>query len=125
MEKSDIIKLIDERLKLCNIQVPIEETFDYSNCGDEVKCKLFVKLVDGNWKNGIYVIKISNPHVPPNHYDLLFAINTDGCPICIPVPIAGKLFGTKINPMECRGMISGGVYESIYRKYYEDGKLPF
>lgn len=124
MDKSEIIKLIDERLKLCGLQVPIEETFDYSNCGNHDKCKLFIKLVNGSWRNSIYVRKSSNQYVSDNYYDLLFTIDNNGLPVCIPVPIAEKLFHECINKEDCRSVITGSVYEQIYKLYYEQGKLP-
>jgi len=127
MDKSEIIKLIDERLKLCGIQIPIEETFDYTGVGMVDKCKLFVKLVQGDWRKAIYVRKKNDkPWLSDDYYDLLFAVDEDGAPICIPVPVARKLWNiSSINANECRSCMTGSVYEDIYRKYYEQAKFPF
>jgi hypothetical protein len=58
---------------------------------------------------------------------LLFVVDEDRRPICIPVPLARILFNNKsINQSAChRGVISGYLYEYIYKAYYESGKLPF
>jgi hypothetical protein len=120
----EIKKLIHEELERCGVKVPVEEKFDYSFTGNPDKCKKFVRLVQGDWKRAIYVKKSSNDYHTADYYDLLFAVDTDGAPVCIPVPIANRLFGF-INPMECRTIMTGAVYEDIYRKYYESGQLPF
>jgi len=126
MDEKAIKKLIHEELAKCGIVMPVEETFDYTNTTESNKSKQFVKLVNGHWYNGIYVKKTcSGGNLPENYYDLIFAVNESGIPVCMPVPVAEKLWQEEIIPYKCRSIITGSVYESIYRLYYEKNKIPF
>jgi hypothetical protein len=126
MNKEFVKKLIHEELAKCGIVMPIEETFDYTNIDQPEKTKQFVKLVHGQWQNGIYVKKTcSNDCLPGNYYDLLFTVAESGIPICLPVPVAERLWHENVIPGQCRSIITGQVYESIYRFYYEKNEIPF
>lgn len=126
MDEKAIKKLIHEELAKCGIVIPVEETFDYTNVTDPNKSKEFVRLVNGHWRNGIYVKKTcSHDELPQNYYDLVFAVNESGIPVCIPVPVAERLWQEEIMPQMCRGIITDWVYENIYKIYYEKRELPY
>ena len=125
MNKFDIEKIVWEQLEKCGIKIPVEEKFDYSQVEEKDKCKNFIRLTNGNWTNAIYIKKNGQRYGDEQYFDLLFVINEEGEPICVPVPIARKLFKEDIVPTYCRETISGVLYEYIYRNYYEKISMPF
>ena len=126
MDRKDIEKIIYETLKKCGVRVPVEAKFDYSECEQPAKAMEFVRLINGDWRNAIYVSKNGGEKRGDTQYfDLLYTPNENGEPICIPVPVARKLFNQSINAFYCKYTIPGHVYETIYRHYYEKSQLPF
>ena len=123
-------KIIHEELEKCGIKVPVELKFDYSCItGTEnlSKTKKFIRLCKGNWMNSIYVSKDGERYGDDRYFDLLFVVDENGYPVCIPVPLARTLFNDKsINQSAChRGCMSGYLYEYIYKAYYNKCELPF
>ena len=126
MDKKQIEQIIFETLEKCGVRVPVEAKFDYSECEKPDKCMEFIRLTQGDCRNAIYVGKGGMRDGDSRYYDLLFAPNEAGEPVCIPVPIARKLFNTRyISEVGCGGYMTGRVYEAVYRHYYEQRQLPF
>ena len=125
MDRKVIEQIIYETLKKCGVKVPVEAKFDYSECEEPAKAKEFVRLTNGDWRNAIYVSKDGEKLGDRQYFDLLYIPNENGEPICIPVPVARKLFNQPINAGYCNCTIPGHVYETIYRHYYEKSQLPF
>lgn len=120
-------KVIYEELEKCGIKVPVELKFDYSCIeGTEnlAKTKKFIKLCNGDYRNSMYVKKYGERYGDDRYFDLLFCVDEKGYPVCIPVPIARKLFSCDITNT-FMGQITGGQYEYIYRAYYIEEKIPF
>jgi hypothetical protein len=125
MDKKQIEQIIFETLEKCGVRVPVEAKFDYSGLEQPAKAMEFIRLTQGELSNAIYVSKIGGRDGDSQYFDLLFAVNEQGEPVCIPVPIARKLFNNLIDAFECKGTMSGRVYETIYRHYYQQSQLPF
>lgn len=126
MDKKQIEKIIFETLEKCGIKIPVEQKFDYSCTDMPEKAMEFVRLTGGNWRNSVYVRKFGRRYDDEHYFDLLFVANEKGEPVCLPVPIASKLFNEDIDMRMCKGSLMGGAYEIIYRHYYEEQKsLPF
>lgn len=125
MNEFDIKKIVHEELKKCGIRIPVEETFDYSGLEEPDKCKKFVKLTSGIWRWAIYVQKNGERYGDKQYFDLLFVVDEKGEPVCMPVPIARKLFNEEIKPDYCIHVMPGYIYEYIYKAYYEERELPF
>lgn len=125
MDKKQIEQIVFETLEKCGVRVPVEAKFDYSECEQSAKAMEFVRLTDGDWRNAIYVSKDGERWDDAQYFDLLYIPNENGEPICIPVPIARKLFNQPIGAYSCKGTILGHVYETIYRHYYQQSQLPF
>jgi hypothetical protein len=125
MDKKQIEQIIFETLEKCGVRVPVEAKFDYSGLEQPAKAMEFIRLTQGELSNAIYVSKIGGRDGDSQYFDLLFAVNEQGEPVCIPVPIARKLFNNLIDASECKGTMSGRVYETIYRHYYQQSQLPF
>jgi len=129
MLKPEVREIIFEILEDIGISVPIEKKFDLSECSQKEKVKEFLKITQGDYRNSIYVVKPGSRD-DSYYYDLLFCVNSDGDPICIPVPIARKLFNTPhIESTHCKGIIPGSIYEYIFKHHYEKPdescELPF
>ena len=125
MDRKAIEQIIYEILKKCGVRVPVEAKFDYSECEQPAKAMEFVRLTDGDWRNAIYVSKDGERQGDRQYFDLLYIPNENGEPICIPVPVARKLFNQPINAFYCKCTIQGHIYETIYRHYYQKSQLPF
>ena len=125
MDRKAIEQIIYEILKKCGVRVPVEAKFDYSECEQPAKAMEFVRLTDGDWRNAIYVSKDGERQGDRQYFDLLYIPNENGEPICIPVPVARKLFNQPINAFYCKCTIPGHIYETIYRHYYQKSQLPF
>ena len=130
MSISDVRKIVHAELEAAGIHVPVELKFDYSfisGAENVAKTKRFIKLCDGDYRNSIYVQKLGERYGDEDYFDLLFVVDEKGRPICIPVPLARKLFGCEIKST-WMGQLSRGQYEYIYKAYYEnknDNDLPF
>lgn len=118
-------RLIQDELEKCGIRVPIEEKFDYSQFDKPEILKKFVKLCYGDWRHAIYIKKNGERYGDNQYFDLLFQVDKNSYPICIPVPIARKLFNEEISANSCVDTMKGSTYEKIYRYYYENRELPF
>lgn len=123
-------KIVHEELEKCGVSVPVELKFDYSciqGAENVEKTKKFVKLCNGNWRNAIYVTKNGERYGDYQFFDLLFVVDENDAPICLPVPLARVLFSeSDINPVCCHDVIKGMTYEYIYRKFYNSkDELPF
>jgi hypothetical protein len=125
MDRKAIEQIIYETLEKCGVRVPVEAKFDYSECEQPAKAMEFVRLTDGDWRNAIYVSKDGERRGDAQYFDLLYIPNENGEPICIPVPVARKLFNQPIGAYPCKWTIPGHVYETIYRHYYQQSQLPF
>ena len=125
MDRKDIEQIIYETLKKCGVRVPVEAKFDYSECEQPAKAMEFVRLTNGDWRNAIYVSKYGERYGDVQYFDLLYIPNENGEPVCIPVPVARKLFNQPINAFYCECTIPGRIYETIYRHYYLKSQLPF
>jgi hypothetical protein len=121
----EIRRLIQDELEKCGVVVPVEEKFDYSGFDKPDLMKQFIKLCNGNWRHTIYVKKYGQRYDDEQYFDLLFVVNDFGHPICIPVPLARKLFNEEIGSAFCLDMIKGYTYELIYKYYYTAQDLPF
>lgn len=120
-------KIVHEELEKCGVKIPIELKFDLSiivGTENVAKTKRFLQLCDGNYLNSMYVKKSGERCGDTQYFDLLFCVDERGYPVCIPVPIARKLFGREIQ-ITYMGQLTGGQYEYIYRAYYNQDELPF
>jgi hypothetical protein len=130
MTIQDLKKIIHEEMEKAGIKVPVEEKFDYSCIQGEEnvrKTREFIRLCDGKLCNTTYVSKPGARDGDYHYFDLLFVVNEKGYPICLPVPLARKLFNVgMIQSPDCRSVIQGTLYEYIYKLYYEWKRgLPF
>lgn len=129
MSISEIRKIVHAELEAAGVPVPVELKFDYtfiSGAENVAKTKKFIKLCDGKVSNTLYVSKMGERCGDYQYFDLLFVADEKGRPVCIPVPLARKLFGQEIKTNHCCGALTGGVYEYIYKAYYESkDELPF
>jgi hypothetical protein len=113
-------KEIIEILRASGVNVPVEQEFDLSGIEKPEIVREFIRLTGGDWKKSIYISKNGGPR-DLWHYDLLFAIHESGRPVCIPVPIARKIFNN-FSPCKVVGtipVIPGDLYERIYAAYYK------
>lgn len=126
MDRKQIEQIIFETLEKCGVEIPAEAKFDYSECEKPDKAMEFIRLIQGDLRNAIYIEKGGIEENDSQYYDLLFVLNKDGEPICIPVPVARKLFNTRyISEVGCGGCMTGQTYETVYRHYYEQRQVPF
>jgi len=126
MDRKNIEQIIYETLKKCGVRVPVEAKFDYSECEQPAKAMEFVRLTNGDWRNAIYVSKNGGEkRGDAQYFDLLYIPNESGEPVCIPVPVARKLFNQPINAFYCNCTIPGRVYETIYKHYYKQALKAF
>jgi hypothetical protein len=121
----ELRRLIQNELEKCGVKVPAEEKFDYSGFDKPDLLRNFIKICNGYWKNSIYVRKYGQRYEDTQYFDLLFVVNEFGHPNCIPIPIARKLFNEEIVPEDCLHIMSGSIYEYIYKVYYVNEDLPF
>lgn len=122
MTINDVRKIVHAELEAAGIQVPIELKFDYSfitNTDFVEKTKKFIKICNGDLRNCIYVSKVGTRYDDLHYFDLLFVVDESGDPICLPIPLARRLFNVgSIQSYQVKGVIQGEVYEHIYRHYY-------
>jgi hypothetical protein len=117
MTKAEVIELLES----AGVKIPLEKKFDLTGVEKPEIVMEFIRLTDGDWRNAIYVSKQGSRYDDPFYFDLLYAIHESGRPVCIPVPIARKVF----NDLELREIghdipvISGSMYERIYAAYYK------
>jgi len=120
-------KVIHEELEKCGIKIPVELKFDLSiieGTENVAKTKQFLKLCNGDYRNSVYVKKFGERDGDDRYFDLLFCVGEDGTPVCIPIPIARRLFDCKIESTYF-GQITGVQYEYIYKAFYNNTELPF
>jgi hypothetical protein len=120
-------KIIHEELEKCGVKIPIELKFDLSiisGAENVAKTKRFLQLCNGDYRNSMYVKKIGERYSDDRYFDLLFCVDEKGYPVCIPVPLARKLFGCDIKSTYF-GQITGGQYEYIYKTFYSQDELPY
>jgi hypothetical protein len=132
MSVNDIRMIVHAEMEAMGIPVPVELKFDYSfieGAENVAKTKKFIKLCNGNLSNCLYVSKAGARYDDPYYFDLLFVVDENGRPFCLPIPLARRLFGVgMIQSCDTKGVIQGYMYEYIYKAYYEhknDGDLPF
>ena len=75
-------------------------------------------LVDGNWRNAVYIQSCSTQdcHLNTPCLGHLFTADRDGAPVVIPIELFQWLTGEQIDPSECRSHISRLDFENMYRR---------
>jgi hypothetical protein len=120
-------KIIHEDLEKCGVKIPVELKFDLSiisGAENIAKTKKFLQLCNGDYRNSMYVKKCGERNGDYRYFDLLFCVDKNGWPVCIPVPVARKLFNCDITNTY-RAQITGGQYEYIYKAFYNKDELPY
>jgi hypothetical protein len=119
-------KIIHEELEKCGVKIPVELKFDLTWVKAEYlpKTKEFLRLCSGDYRNSVYVRKSGERNGDDRYFDLLFCVDKNGWPVCIPVPMARKLFGCDIKSTYF-GQITSGQYEYIYKTFYSQDELPY
>lgn len=76
----------------------------------------FLTACRGNWRNACFIsCGVRKCHSPCSGY--LMSADADGKPVLIPAAEYERLTAQRIDPMECRGILSRSAFEDIYALY--------
>lgn len=77
----------------------------------------FLNLIDGSWRNAIYVECRSCPYDQCECGDHLLAIDYDGTPLLYPVNRFCHETGESIDKAECAAILQRSSFEQLYRRW--------
>ena len=125
MNNQEVKDLVIYILQQSGVKIPVELKYDLSGLEEPEKMKEFLEITDGDLEKAIYVSKEGERGGDHQYFDLVFAINLRGEPVCVPVPVLRKMLNKGIWADGCKALMTGEIYEFIYAYYYANRSLPF
>lgn len=78
----------------------------------------FLNLVDGTWRNAVYVECGQCPFDVQCCSDYLLAVDYDGTPILYSVCLFQKETGESVDKAECTAILHRSAFEQLYSKWF-------
>lgn len=85
--------------------------------GQGISLYRFLNLVDGSWRNAVYIECRTCPYGQPQCGDHLLAIDHDGTPILYPVLHFIMETGELVDKGECAATLSRQQFEVLFRRW--------
>jgi hypothetical protein len=77
----------------------------------------FLNLVDGSWRNAVYVECTSCPFGQASCTGWLLAVSSDGTPILYDTELFCRQTGQRADKTECIAVISRQAFERLYKRW--------